>query len=65
MANLAQERNSKEFERLRREHLKIDAKVSELESQRWLTAREEAEVKRLKKLKLAKKDRMHQLGASN
>lgn len=63
MADLSREQDGKEFERLRREHVKLDAKVSELEAQRWLSASEEAEVKRLKRLKLAKKDRMQQLGA--
>jgi len=52
----------KELERLRREHVKLDAKLTALESQRWLSASEEAEVKRLKRMKLARKDRMRQLG---
>jgi hypothetical protein len=55
-----QERD-KMIEKLRREHLKLDEKVSVLESQRWLTAQEEAEMKRLKKLKLAKKDQLEAL----
>ena len=63
MAHVTDERD-KEMERLRRERVKLDAKLSELENQRWLSATEEAEVKRLKRLKLAKKDRMRQLGAS-
>lgn len=54
----------KEMEKLRREHVKLEAKLGELERQRWLSASEEAEVKRLKRLKLAKKDRMRALGLS-
>lgn len=64
MADLAQGQDGKEFERLRREHVKLEAKLSELEAQRWLSASDEAEVKRLKRLKLAKKDRMQELGVS-
>lgn len=54
--------DAKELEKLRREHVKLDAKLTVLESQRWLSASEEAEVKRLKRMKLARKDRMRQLG---
>ncbi len=50
-----------EYERLRREHAKLDEKVRELESHRWLSAAEEAEVKRLKREKLARKDQMRLL----
>lgn len=58
------EQDSKELERLRREHVKLDAKLDELESHRWLSESEEAEVKRLKRMKLAKKDRMQRLEVS-
>jgi len=50
MSRLAQ--RDKLIEKLRREHLKLDTKVSLLEGQKFLTAAEVAEVKRLKKLKL-------------
>jgi uncharacterized protein YdcH (DUF465 family) len=60
MPRLLEDR-SKLLEKLRREHAKLDRKVQELESQRWITPAEEAEVKRLKRLKLQKKDEMRQL----
>jgi hypothetical protein len=44
------------IERLRSEHHEIDQQVAELERRPFLTAEEDAEVKRLKRLKLAKKD---------
>ena len=53
----------KSLERLRHEHRKLDQKVGELEAQRWLSPQDEAEVKRLKRLKLAKKDQLRNLGA--
>lgn len=53
----------KVIEKLRREHHKLDEKVTVLEGQRWLTAQEEVEMRRLKKLKLAKKDQLKQLEA--
>ncbi len=51
----------REYERLRREHTRLDAQVQELESRRWLSAAEEAEIKRLKREKLARKDQMRLL----
>ena len=45
-----------ELERLRHEHREIDEQIIGFESRRNLTPREEAEVKRLKRLKLYKKD---------
>ncbi len=51
----------KEIESLRRQHLKLDQQVQQLDNRRWLTSEEEQEVKRLKKLKLATKDRMRHL----
>jgi hypothetical protein len=44
------------IERLRREHHEIDEQVAELERRPFLTADEDAELKRLKRLKLSKKD---------
>lgn len=61
MSRLAE--RDKLIEKLRREHLKLDTKVSLLEGQKFLTAAEVAEVKRLKKLKLAKKDQLRVLEA--
>ncbi|MHB1843401.1 MAG: DUF465 domain-containing protein [Deltaproteobacteria bacterium] len=46
---------------LRREHEELDAKVSQLVRRPHLGVAEEAEVRRLKKLKLARKDRMFAL----
>ena len=51
----------KAYEKLRREHEKLDKQVADMEGKRWLSASEESEVKQLKKLKLAKKDQMRQL----
>jgi uncharacterized protein YdcH (DUF465 family) len=62
MARLPDER-SKLLEKLRREHDRLDKQVEEFAGQRWLSPVDEAEVKRLKRLKLAKKDRMRVLGA--
>ncbi len=56
-----QDESQKVVEKLRREHVKLDHKVQVLESQRWLSPSEETEVKRLKRLKLAKKDQMRTL----
>lgn len=50
------------LERLRIEHRRLDEQVNQLESQRWLSPEEEAEVKRLKRLKLAKKDQLRIMG---
>lgn len=55
--------NARVAERLRREHEKLDQQVDALESQRWLSPSEESEVRRLKRLKLAKKDTLRVLGA--
>lgn len=56
--------HDKELEKLRREHVKLDEKLAELEAHRWVSPTEEAEIKRLKRLKLQKKDRMQALGVS-
>jgi hypothetical protein len=50
-----------ELEALRRQHLKLDQQVQELDGRRFLTEEEDQEVKRLKKLKLATKDKMRHL----
>jgi hypothetical protein len=55
MAHLQDDR-SKALEKLRREHQKLDQKVQVFESQKWLSPSDEAEVKRMKRLKLAKLD---------
>jgi hypothetical protein len=48
----------REYEKLRREHGKLENQLQELEARRWLSAADEAEIKRLKREKLARKDRM-------
>ncbi len=48
---------------LRREHHELDERLHSLERKAWLSTEEEAEVHRLKKLKLAKKDRIQELSA--
>lgn len=60
MARLPEDR-SKQLETLRRAHAKLDQKVQEIESHRWISPAEQAEIKRLKRLKLRKKDEMEQL----
>jgi hypothetical protein len=46
---------------LRREHEELDGKLVQMVRRNHLSVAEEAEVKRLKKLKLAKKDRLYAL----
>ena len=46
------------------EHSQLDRQVSELESRLHLSADEEMELKRIKKLKLAGKDRMEAMLAA-
>lgn len=48
----------REYEKLLHEHHKLDEQLQDLERRRWLSAADEAEVKRLKREKLARKDRM-------
>lgn len=50
--------------RLRREHAELDERLHLLERKAWLSTEEEAEVHRLKKLKLAKKDKIETLSAN-
>jgi hypothetical protein len=49
------------IEQLKREHHEIDVQVAALEHRAFLTTEEDAELKRLKRLKLAKKDMIHVL----
>lgn len=57
------EGREKLLETLRRQHGKLDRQVVQLEERRWLSTADEAEVRRLKRLKLATKDKMSQLSA--
>lgn len=50
------EKQQVELDRLRGEHRDLDEKIRAIEGRRYLTPAEEAEVKRLKRLKLYKKD---------
>lgn len=45
-----------ELDRLRKEHRALDEQIIDMERRRYLSPGEEAEVKRLKVLKLHKKD---------
>jgi len=49
-------RKQVDLDRLRQEHRALDEQIMVIERRRWLTPVEEAEVKRLKRLKLHKKD---------
>lgn len=60
MARVIDDR-SKRLEQLRREHLKLDSRLQALEAHRWVSPEEEAEIRRLKRLKLATKDAMQAL----
>ncbi len=48
-------------EQLRREHHELDERVHQLERKAWRSPDEEMELARMKKLKLAKKDRIEML----
>ncbi len=50
---------------LRREHEELDGKLVQMVRRNHLSVAEEAEVKRLKKLKLAKKDRLYALSRAS
>jgi len=47
-----------EFDRLWKEHEDFDRRVTEMEGRHYLTPEEELELKRIKKLKLAGKDKI-------
>ena len=49
------------LEDLRREHRALDLRIKELAKMAYLTPTEQMEQKRLKKLKLLKKDQIHTL----
>ncbi len=50
-----------ELKNLWEEHLKLEAAIEEFNKRVYLTPEEEAEKQRLKKIKLAGKDRMHEI----
>ncbi len=54
-------RENEEFRKLEQEHRSLDNTLKELESKKYLSADEEMEIHRIKKLKLSKKDRMLEL----
>ncbi|HEX7127100.1 MAG TPA: YdcH family protein [Thermodesulfobacteriota bacterium] len=62
VARLAQEND--EFARMVREHAELDRQVAELERRVHLSTDEELELKRIKKLKLAGKDRIEAMLAA-
>jgi uncharacterized protein YdcH (DUF465 family) len=53
-----------EFARMVREHAELDRQVTELEHRVHLSTEEELELKRIKKLKLAGKDRIEAMLAA-
>jgi uncharacterized protein YdcH (DUF465 family) len=56
---------NEEFGRMVREHEMLDRQVAELESRPFLLPDEEVELKRIKKLKLAGKDRIEAILATH
>lgn len=54
-------KENEEFRKLEQEHRSLDSTLKELEAKRFLTAEDEIEIHKLKKLKLSKKDRMLEL----
>ncbi len=50
-----------EVERLLHRHQSLQERIASLERHKWLSADEQREVKRLKQLKLAGRDRMQQI----
>lgn len=52
---------NEEFRKLYKEHLELEDKIAEIDKKHFLTADEEAERKRLQKIKLAGKDRMFEI----
>lgn len=57
-------KENEEFRRMAHEHQELDRQVAELEGRVHLSADEEMELKRIKKLKLAGKDRMEAMLAA-
>jgi uncharacterized protein YdcH (DUF465 family) len=55
------EQENEEFRKLGKEHRNLDEKLSELQKRLYLSTDEQMEKKRLKKLKLQKKDRRAEL----
>ncbi len=53
---------SQEVARLKKEHRELELRLAELNKRHYLSPQEEVERKTLQKLKLAKKDRLAQLG---
>ncbi len=49
------------IESLREEHQALEARLQELDGQVWLTPEEQIERKNCQKLKLLKKDKIHEL----
>jgi len=56
IARLCQD--DQEFDKLWKEHEDFDRRVTEMEGRHYLTPEEELELKRIKKLKLAGKDKI-------
>ncbi len=56
---------NEDFARMVREHEELDRQVAELECRVHLSAEEEVELKRIKKLKLAGKDRIEAMLAAH
>ena len=54
----ALKRENQEFKKLSEEHRNLDHLIAEIDKRVYLTTEEEIERKKIKKLKLAKKDRM-------
>lgn len=52
---------NEEFKKLYNEHLELEEKIAQIDKKHFLTPEEEAERKRLQKIKLAGKDRMFQI----
>ena len=54
-------RENEEFRKIAEEHKELDVILSEMDRKVYLTTEEEVERKKLKKLKLNKKDRMAEI----
>ena len=50
-----------DIERLRKEHRELDEAITKIEAQLYRSVADQTEIRRLKKLKLAKKDAIYQL----